>query len=78
MTVLFRCRVEKPLLKKVNSVTQRLGTDTGEVFRIFLAEIARTGRVPVRLTLEPDGDSVSSWEQRSATLETFYDESKAW
>jgi antitoxin component of RelBE/YafQ-DinJ toxin-antitoxin module len=78
MTVLFRCRVEKPLLKKVNSVTQRLGTDTGEVFRIFLAEIARTGRVPVRMALEPDGDPVSSWEQRAATLESFYDESKTW
>jgi antitoxin component of RelBE/YafQ-DinJ toxin-antitoxin module len=78
MTVLFRCRVEKPLLKKANSVTQRLGTDTGEVFRIFLAEIARTGKVPVRLALEPDGEAVSSWEQRARTLESFYDESKAW
>lgn len=78
MTVLFRCRVEKPLLKKANSVTQRLGTDTGEVFRIFLAEIARTGRVPVHLTLEQDGDPGSSWEKRAETLESFYDESKAW
>jgi len=78
MTVLFRCRVEKPLLKKVNSVTQRLGTDTGEVFRIFLAEIARTGRVPVRLALEPDETALSPWEQRAETLESFYDESKAW
>jgi len=78
MTVLFRCRVEKPLLKKVNSVTQRLGTDTGEVFRIFLAEIARTGRVPVRLALEPESEAVSSWEKRAETLESFYDESKAW
>jgi antitoxin component of RelBE/YafQ-DinJ toxin-antitoxin module len=78
MTVLFRCRVEKPLLKKVNSVTQRLGTDTGEVFRIFLAEIARTGRIPVRLALEPAEAAVSPWEQRAETLESFYDESKAW
>jgi antitoxin component of RelBE/YafQ-DinJ toxin-antitoxin module len=78
MTVLFRCRVEKPMLKKVNTVTQRLGTDTGEVFRIFLAEIARTGRVPVRLALEPDAAPVLSWKQRSKTLESFYDESKTW
>jgi len=78
MTVLFRCRVEKPLLKKVNSVTQRLGTDTGEVFRMFLAEIARTGKVPVRLALEQDGEPVSSWEQRAEMLENFYDESKTW
>jgi antitoxin component of RelBE/YafQ-DinJ toxin-antitoxin module len=78
MTVLFRCRVKKPLLEKVNAVTQRLGTDTGEVFRIFLTEIARTGRVPVHLALEPDAEPVSSWEQRAATLESFYDESKTW
>ncbi len=78
MTVLFRCRVEKPLLQKVNSVTQRLGTDTGEVFRIFLAEIARTGRVPVRLALEQYEDSSSPWEQRAESLESFYDESKTW
>jgi antitoxin component of RelBE/YafQ-DinJ toxin-antitoxin module len=78
MTVLFRCRVEKPLLKKVNSVTQQLGTDTGEVFRMFLAEIARTGRVPVRLALEPDETAVTPWEQRAGALESFYDESKAW
>jgi antitoxin component of RelBE/YafQ-DinJ toxin-antitoxin module len=78
MKVLFRCRVEKPLLKKVNAVTQRLGTDTGEVFRILLAEIARTGRVPFRLALEPEADPVSPWEQRAETLESFYDEPKAW
>jgi antitoxin component of RelBE/YafQ-DinJ toxin-antitoxin module len=78
MTVLFRCRVEKPLLKKVNSVTQQLGTDTGEVFRMFLAEIARTGKVPVRLSLEPDETAVSPWEQRAEALESFYDESKTW
>jgi antitoxin component of RelBE/YafQ-DinJ toxin-antitoxin module len=78
MTVLFRCRVEKPLLKKVNSVTQRLGTDTGEVFRMFLAEIARTGKVPLRLALESDESAVSPWEQRAETLESFYDESKTW
>jgi antitoxin component of RelBE/YafQ-DinJ toxin-antitoxin module len=78
MTVLFRCRVEKPLLKKVNAVTQELGTDTGEVFRMFLAEIARTGKVPVRLSLEPDSAGISPWEQRAEALESFYDESKAW
>jgi antitoxin component of RelBE/YafQ-DinJ toxin-antitoxin module len=78
MTVLFRCRVEKPLLKKVNSVTQQLGTNTGEVFRMFLSEVARTGKIPVRLALELDETAVSPWEQRAAALESFYDESKTW
>ena len=49
MTVLFCCRVQKPLLTKANAVTQALGSSTAEMFRIFVAEIARTGRVPVSL-----------------------------
>jgi antitoxin component of RelBE/YafQ-DinJ toxin-antitoxin module len=49
MTVLFRCRVEKPLLARANAVTKSLGTSTAEMVRIFVAEIARTGKVPVRL-----------------------------
>jgi antitoxin component of RelBE/YafQ-DinJ toxin-antitoxin module len=49
--VLFRCRVEKPLLAKANAVTKSLGTSTAEMFRIFVAEIARTGKVPVDLNL---------------------------
>jgi antitoxin component of RelBE/YafQ-DinJ toxin-antitoxin module len=54
MTVLFRCRVEKPLLKKANTVTKSLGTSTAEMFRIFVAEIARTGKVPVNLNSAGD------------------------
>ena len=55
MTVLFRCRVEKPLLAKANAVTKSLGTSTAEMFRIFITEIARTGKVPVSLaTTEPE------------------------
>ena len=55
MTVLFRCRVEKPLLKKADSVTKGLGTSTAEMVRIFVAESARTGKVPVSLKAsEPD------------------------
>jgi antitoxin component of RelBE/YafQ-DinJ toxin-antitoxin module len=49
MTVLFRCRVEKPLLAKANAVTKSLGTSTAEMVRIFVTEIARTGKVPVKL-----------------------------
>ena len=44
MTVLFRCRIEKPLLEKANRVTRQLGTSTPEMFRIFVAQIARYGK----------------------------------
>ncbi len=58
MTVLFRCRVEKPVLSKANAVTKSLGTTTAEMFRVFVAEIARTGKVPVSLKLSGDNDLV--------------------
>ena len=78
MSVLFRCRVDKALMEKVNSVTQRLGTDTGQVCRMFLEEIARTGRIPLTAPLERDKEIVSTWEQRAETLASFYDKSETW
>ena len=77
MTVLFRCRIEKPLLKKADRVAQKLGTSTLEMVRMFVAQMARTGKVP--LALDANDDPVAGpWEQRAATLESFYDKSKAW
>ncbi len=78
MTVLFRCRIEKPLLDKANRVTRRLGTSTSEMVRIFVTQMARTGKVPLRLDTRPDEAIAVAWEQRAATLESFYDKSKAW
>ena len=78
MTVLFRCRIEKPLLDKANRVTKRLGTSTSEMVRIFVTQMARTGKVPLKLDAG-EGDALAgAWEKRAATLESFYDESKTW
>jgi antitoxin component of RelBE/YafQ-DinJ toxin-antitoxin module len=54
MTVLFQCRIEKSLREKPNRVTTRLGTSTAEMFRIFVAQIAHTGKVPLNLAPEPE------------------------
>jgi antitoxin component of RelBE/YafQ-DinJ toxin-antitoxin module len=54
MSVLFRCRIEKSLLEKADKVTGQLGTSTAEMFRIFVAQIARTGKVPLKLETQPD------------------------
>jgi antitoxin component of RelBE/YafQ-DinJ toxin-antitoxin module len=78
MTVLLRCRVKKDLLVKANKVTGRLGTSTPEMIRIFLAEIARTGKVPLSLNMESDERVAGPWPQRAATLESFYDPTKTW
>jgi antitoxin component of RelBE/YafQ-DinJ toxin-antitoxin module len=78
MTVLFRCRIEKPLLDKANRVTKRLGTSTPEMVRIFVTQMARTGKVPLKLDAGQDNALAGAWEKRAATLEGFYDKSKAW
>jgi addiction module RelB/DinJ family antitoxin len=78
MTVLFRCRIEKPLLDKANRVTKRLGTSTSEMVRIFVTQMARTGKVPLKLDPGQDDAIAGAWEKRAATLESFYDKSKTW
>jgi antitoxin component of RelBE/YafQ-DinJ toxin-antitoxin module len=78
MTVLFRCRIEKPLLDKANRITDRLGTSTAEMVRIFVTQIARSGKIPLKLDPHPDDGVVQPWEQRAATLESFYDAAKTW
>jgi antitoxin component of RelBE/YafQ-DinJ toxin-antitoxin module len=75
MTVLFRCRVEKPLLDKANRVTTQLGTSTAEMFRIFVAEIARTGKVPLKL--ETNRDDLLDVERRNRVLRSL-DDSEGW
>ena len=73
MTVLFRCRVEKPLLAKTDAVTKSLGTSTADLFRDFVAEIARTGKVPVNLKNSGSDDLVDvprrnkTWSQLDDT-----------
>ena len=77
MTVLFRCRIEKLLLDKANRVSKRLGASTSEMVRIFVTQIARTGKVPLKLEAGQDEAIAGAWERRAATLEGFYEKSKA-
>jgi addiction module RelB/DinJ family antitoxin len=76
MTVLFRCRVEKPLLAKADAVTKALGTSTAEMFRIFVAEIARTGKVPVDLRVS-ESDTLADIPRRNKIWSQL-DEAQGW
>jgi addiction module RelB/DinJ family antitoxin len=78
MTVLFRCRIEKPLLDEANRVAEKLGTSTSEMVRIFVTQMARTGRVPLKLNTNVQDDLAEDWQNRASMLEMFYDKSKAW
>jgi len=76
MTVLFRCRIEKPLLTKANAITKSLGTSTAEMFRVFVAEIARTGKVPVELKIS-DGDALVDVPRRNKIWSQL-DDAQSW
>ena len=46
--------------------------------RVFVTQMARTGKVPLTLDAGEDDTMAGTWEKRAATLESFYDKSKAW
>ena len=76
MTVLFRCRIEKPVLAKANAVTKSLGTSTAEMFRVFVAEIARTGKVPVDLKVS-ESDALVDVPRRNRIWSQL-DDAQSW
>jgi antitoxin component of RelBE/YafQ-DinJ toxin-antitoxin module len=78
MSVLFRCRIDPKVLSKAEKATSKLGTSTPEMVRIFVTEIARTGKVPVSLETTGEDRVAGPWKQRAATLESFYDATKTW
>ena len=77
MSSVLKVRVDAKELKRADRVTKRLGTSTQEMVRVFVTKIARTGRVPLELSLHDD-PAATPWEQRSQALESFYDPAKAW
>ena len=62
-------------MDKANKVTSQLGTSTAEMFRIFVAQIARTGNVPLKL--ETQADNLVDRRRRNLVLGEL-DDSKGW
>jgi addiction module RelB/DinJ family antitoxin len=54
MSTVWRVRVDKSVLNKAERVTKRLGTSPQEMVRVFLTQIARSGKVPLKLDLDDD------------------------
>lgn len=46
MTEMFRCRVDKALLKRARKVADDMGTSTSELVRMFLKALAKSGQLP--------------------------------
>ncbi len=77
MTVLFRCRVDPKLLKQATKITQDLGTSLPEAVRIFVAQIARTGSVPISLSLKSEPDTLLNKAVRNRIMRSL-DDTETW
>jgi len=63
-------------MEKANKVTEQLGTSTPEMIRVFLAEIARTGKVPVSLQTRAateEDEVLGPIARRREMLDYFHD-----
>jgi antitoxin component of RelBE/YafQ-DinJ toxin-antitoxin module len=75
MTVIFRSRVDPRKLKKAEKVAEKLGTSIPELFRIFIAEVARTRSVPVSMTAT---DGLLLNKERRNRIWASLDDTKTW
>ena len=72
MTEMFRCRVDKPLLKAAHQVSDELGTSTAELVRIFLKALVKTQGLPFAMrSLTEEDEVVGPIERRRAMQELF-------
>ena len=62
-------------MDKADKVTDQLGTSTAEMVRIFVAQIARTGKVPLKLQTQPD--DLLDVKRRNQILRDL-DDSESW
>ena len=49
MSTVWRVRINRSTLNKAERITKRLGTSTQEMVRIFVTQIANSGKVPLHL-----------------------------
>lgn len=73
MTVLFRARVDKRLLRQAHSVCEKMGLDTQEAVRLFLAAVVRQRELPFKVTAQtPEDELLQPLARRAEILESFY------
>jgi addiction module RelB/DinJ family antitoxin len=77
MTVLFRCRIDPKLLKRAAKVPQELGTSLPEAVRIFVAQVARTGSVPLSLSIKSGPDVLVNKAARDRIMRSL-DDTETW
>lgn len=73
MTVLFRARVDKRLLRQAQAICEEMGLDTQEAVRLFLAAVVRRRELPFKVSTEtPEDELLQPQARRASLLESFY------
>jgi antitoxin component of RelBE/YafQ-DinJ toxin-antitoxin module len=63
---MFRCRVDRVLIRKAAKVAEQIGTTPGEVVRILFAQMVKRRAIPFPLQADsPEGEVLGSAKRRS-------------
>lgn len=75
MSTVWKLNIDQETLERADRVTERMGTSTQEMVRIFVSQIAESGRIPLRLA--PDDDLILDKARRNKLLLSL-DDSEGW
>ncbi len=71
---MFRCRVDKTILKRAHEISEQMGTSTSELVRIFLKAVVKTGQLPFTPKAEAEEDEMlGPIERRCEMLDYFHE-----
>jgi addiction module RelB/DinJ family antitoxin len=74
MTEMFRCRVDKTVLKRAHEISEQMGTSTSELVRIFLKAVVKTGQLPFTPKAETEEDEMlGPLKRRREMLDYFHE-----
>ena len=68
MTEIFRCRVDRTLIKKATKVAEEIGTTPGEVVRLLFTQMAKRRAIPFPLQADAPEDEILSPARRRAEM----------
>ena len=71
---MFRCRVDKTILKRAHEISEQMGTSTSELVRIFLIAVVKTGQLSFTPKAEAEEDEMlGPIERRREMLDYFHE-----
>jgi addiction module RelB/DinJ family antitoxin len=75
MTEMFRCRVDKSLLKGAHKVSEEMGTSTAELVRVFLKALVKARQLPFTPRAESEEEEMLGPKKRRREMLDYFGES---